>query len=683
MEYKKLLKCGLALLLCVTFIISISQIQGISAIFDPIVPIEDDSTDREEKIAIYWNPESGTAMDSNASRPTDQATDSNASESVDLATRSIAIKTTNLANRSNVYRNSNLASDSDAADGLTPDTAVENLNVAIKQAEKLSRQLRIEMSDIVIYAMNPMYILPETSYAVDGKGVTVVPWGERVYDEGYIFIVEGGQLTLDNIKICPHNVVAEPEESSLVYMSSGIIQLGEEVESYGTFVLDYTQMMSTHEPLIELMNHFDFATKYRLDLRFPKGMEQEVTVINSLSPDNIPADVFKNAFSVADIENKWELFVEEQSPRVRRDTVNAHNVSSNTSKLTQKSLVARRGANVNELFPDPTNPKNHVLTISKTVVGTQADKEKYFQFMIGLPSVYNAYVLDSYNKVVTSEMNCSNGNLYKDTNNFEYIRCEFWEYVFLKDGQKLVFTDIPAGIRYSAVEFTKDDTIDKTSVKVVANGKKQLELTQENAEYLLIEPQMIGEYENSVAFTNTNSSSLVNITVSKQVEGDYANRTRQFSFKIYLRDSNGKALASGTQLSYRGSVIAKSGAEIPDDGILTLDQEGSATFELKNGQRIKITSVPPGQVRIHETENPGYITSYWEGNPDAPKPRSDTQWVELVKESTFHFTNRWKEVVPTGVMIRKDSRMFLLILSMLMLAGMTSVAQIHYRRIRW
>jgi len=305
---------------------SIFQIRGISAVFDPIIPIEDDGTDWEEKTAIYWKPKSGMATNSNANR------------SADIATRSNATKTTNLATDSNAY---SLASGSNAADGLTPDTAIEDLNIAIRQAEKLSRQLRIEMSDIVIYAMNPMYILPETSYTVNGKGVTVVSWGERVYDDEYIFIAKGGQLTLENIKIRPHNVLAEPEESSLVYMSSGVIQLGEQVESYGTFVLDYTQPMSTQEPLIELLNHFDFATNFRLDLRFPKDMEQEVTVINTLSPDKIPADVFINAFPVVDIEDEWELLVEEQSPRVRRDTENADNVLSNTSKLTKKSLVAR------------------------------------------------------------------------------------------------------------------------------------------------------------------------------------------------------------------------------------------------------------------------------------------------------------------------------------------------------
>jgi len=652
---------------------SIFQIRGISAIYDPIIPIEDDSTDQEEKTTIYWNPKSGMATNSNANR------------SADIATSSNAIETTNLATNSNVYRNFSLASGSNAADGLTPDTAIEDLNIAIRQAEKLSRQLRVDMSDIVIYAMNPMYILPETSYTVNGKGVTVVPWGERVYDDDYIFIAQGGQLTLENIKLRPHNMVAEPEESSLVYMSSGVIKLGEQVESYGTFVLDYTQPMSTQDPVIELLNHFDFATNYRLDLRFPKGMEHEVTVINSLCPDRIAEDVFKDAFPVADIENEWQLLVEKQPHRVRRDTENADNVLSKTSELTQKSLVARRDENIYEIFPDPTYQKNHVLTISKTVVGTQADKEKYFKFLVRFlrnkkPVEYIAYVLNSSNEVVTSKENSSNGRLHKDTNNFEYINVGGNDSIFLKDGQKLVFTNVPSGTQYNAVEVSIDDKIYKSSVMVVENGKELPKMIHDPSNpYLWTVEKTIGAMENSAAFTNINSS-LVTITVSKQVEGDYADLTRKFSFKIYLRDSNDNALASGTQLSYLGSVIANSGAEVPDDGILTLDHEGSATFELKHGQQIKITSVPQGQVRIYEKESPGYSTFYRKGSLDAPTPGSDTKWVEMVEDKTFNFTNRRIEVVPSGVLIRKESGMFLLSLSMMMLVGMTSAVQIHYRR---
>lgn len=667
MKYKKLLTHGFALLLCVTFIMSIFQFQGVSAIFDPIIPIEDDGADWEEKTAIYWNPKSNISTNSNSSRPSDIATDSNIIIS-DQATKSnvITIMATN--------SNSRLASGSNVANGLTPDSAVENLNIAIRQAEKLSSKLSIEMSDIIIYAMNPMYILPETSYVINGKGVTIVPWAERAYDEEYIFVVEGGQLTLDNIKIRPYNVATSPEKS-LVYMSSGVIQLGEQVESWGTFVLDYNQPMSTQNPVIELKNNFDFAMNYRLDLRFPKGVEQEIPVINSLSPDKIPVDVFKNAFPVVDIEDEWEIFVVEQSPGVRRNTVNEHIELSNSSELTQKSLVARQDANVYEKILDPSK---HVLTVSKTVVGTQEDKEKYFQFMIGLPGKIKAYVLDSNNKVVTSEKNYPDGKLYKDKDG-EYIQFSFWNKVRIKDGQKLVFTDIPLNTRYSAVECTVDEEIDytryKASVKVVANGQTLLEMTQKNTEDLQIEPQTIVKNGNIVAFTNTNRS-LVTVTVSKQVEGYYADRTKTFLFKIYLRDSKGTALADGTQLSYKGGVIADSGA-IVQDGILTLDQEGSTTLGLMHGQQIEITGVPPGQVRIHETEEkPEYSTSYRDGN-SALIAGSDTGWVEMVTNKTFDFTNYRIDVVPSGILTGQNSGIYLFILSMLMLVGMISVAHVY------
>jgi len=72
-------------------------------------------------------------------------------------------------------------------------------------------------------------------------------------------------------------------------------------------VLDYTQPVLYHEPVIELTNQFDFAGNYQLDLRIPNDVEHDVTVINSISPDSIPTDVFKDAFPVTNIDDEWEF----------------------------------------------------------------------------------------------------------------------------------------------------------------------------------------------------------------------------------------------------------------------------------------------------------------------------------------------------------------------------------------
>jgi len=339
MGYKRLLKRIIALLLCITLFMPMWEIRGASALVDQIIPVlnDDGTVDWGEKAAIYWNP--GTNEESPY-----LATNSNANESDDLATDSNVNRVTNLATDSNVVGLSGLASDSDSAKGLTPDTAVTSLNTAIRQAEKLSRQLQIEMSEIVIYAMNPMIIPHGTSCTVQGKGTAVVPWSGRGNNEDYVFIVEGGQLSLDNITLRPAGVAAAPEESSLIYMSSGTIRLGEQVGSYGTFVLDYTQLAPGQEPVIELMNRFDYASYFRLDLHIPNTLESDVTVIKALYSDENSANDFKDAFPLTEPKAEWELLVAEQNRGILRDTA-AGRGGSETSELTQKSLIARRVEN--------------------------------------------------------------------------------------------------------------------------------------------------------------------------------------------------------------------------------------------------------------------------------------------------------------------------------------------------
>ncbi|MFV0242862.1 MAG: hypothetical protein ACK5H4_22845 [Lacrimispora sphenoides] len=181
------------------------------------------------------------------------------------------------------------------------------------------------------------------------------------------------------------------------------------------------------------------------------------------------------------------------------------NITGNYSKIIFTNTYSKTAGGV-----DPTDPNNHVLTIGKAVSGDYADRTKYFAFQITAtqPGVvqgsatYKAYVLDSGNNVVTSEDNAS--NLQTDVNDYSYI--EFTsgvtETVNLKHDQKLVFTDLHIGANYVAVESAVEHYT--ASAMVVENGVGPIQYFNsiENLP-LSTSTKLIGENENSAAFTNT------------------------------------------------------------------------------------------------------------------------------------------------------------------------------------
>ncbi len=181
------------------------------------------------------------------------------------------------------------------------------------------------------------------------------------------------------------------------------------------------------------------------------------------------------------------------------------NITGNYSKIIFTNTYSKTAGGV-----DPTDPNNHVLTIGKAVSGDYADRTKYFAFQITAtqPGVvqgsatYKAYVLDSGNNVVTSEDNAS--NLLTDASDYSYI--EFTsgvtETVNLKHNQKLVFTDLHIGANYVAVESAVEHYT--ASAMVVENGLGPIQYFNsiENLS-LSTSTKLIGENENSAAFTNT------------------------------------------------------------------------------------------------------------------------------------------------------------------------------------
>jgi hypothetical protein len=170
-------------------------------------PLEDDG------YAIYWNP--------GGQLPVELATPSDAT-----ATASDATLTKARMGR-------------DTASGLSPARPVKTLAKAIERAEKLMEKEGLDSSDITIYVMNPMEVADGELYALNAGNIRIASWPGRPYESDALFYVNGGQLTLMNVLLEAEDPAYEPNETELVYVRGGVLQMGQNVNINGRVIMDY------------------------------------------------------------------------------------------------------------------------------------------------------------------------------------------------------------------------------------------------------------------------------------------------------------------------------------------------------------------------------------------------------------------------------------------------------------
>ncbi|WP_313186127.1 hypothetical protein [Lacrimispora sp.] len=173
----------------------------------PLEPLEDDGH------AIYWNP--------GGQLPAELATASNAAATVSNATPSRA------------------KMGKDSANGLSPTKPVKTLKKAIERAKDLMEKEGLDPSDITIYAMNPMEVADGELYVLNAGNIRIASWPERPYESDALFYVNGGQLTLTNVLLEAENPDHDPDETELVYVRGGVLQMGQNVNINGCVVMDY------------------------------------------------------------------------------------------------------------------------------------------------------------------------------------------------------------------------------------------------------------------------------------------------------------------------------------------------------------------------------------------------------------------------------------------------------------
>ena len=225
---------------------------------------------------------------------------------------------------------------------------------------------------------------------------------------------------------------------------------------------------------------------------------------------------------------------------------------------------------------------------------------KKFQHMIGAvikdEKIHLKYAVDHVDvgdlritkTVANDENNQEEFNFKVELSNYKQLNGLYGDLEFhngvaeftLKNGQTVTGKNLPAGAEYKV---TEQDT-----------GKYQISST--NAEGIIAADKMI-----DVGFTNTKIRTAYNLLISKEVTGNAGDKTKEFKFKIELKDEKGNAV-NGVY-DYVGN---------KKSGKLTF-LNGIADITLSHGEEISIQNLPINvnyTVTEYDANKNGYTTTY-------------------------------------------------------------------------
>lgn len=338
----------------------------------PLEPLEDKNS-LDGVTAIYWNP--------GGSLPGEQT-------EVPVATASeMGNSVITVATSSNADGAGKITQGSDRADGYSPEHPVKTLETALKQADRLVEEYGLDKSDITIYAMNPMEIPDGRMYVLNAGNIRIASWPGRTYHNDTIFYVNGGQMTLINVLLESGSESADADETELIRVKGGALQLGQNVLVEGRIVMDYrrskeqaewekasgsnaatssnasakatasnwteagmqsngfdidnyilstdenewelledkTQASTWREPIIELTDGFEGLEEgYLLEIRSETDDREMYPMVKTLYADEMSEEEYAGYFRLTDsITKDWEIFPVAEVEAVIRNTSGA------------------------------------------------------------------------------------------------------------------------------------------------------------------------------------------------------------------------------------------------------------------------------------------------------------------------------------------------------------------------
>ena len=168
-------------------------------------------------------------------------------------------------------------------------------------------------------------------------------------------------------------------------------------------------------------------------------------------------------------------------------------------------------------------------------------------------------------------------------------------------------------------------------------------------------------------FVNTYTDNTASLTVTKQVEGDYGDRSKEFGFSIQLilpstyapeeENPTVTGSAGGQEVSV---LLGSSGNAYTGSAVFTLSDDESLTFtDLPVGTRYVVTEAgakgdgytASGVSVVENGGSPVEITNSDEASSLASAAQGSTNLIGQ-GTNTAVFTNEYQEITPTGIVLR-------------------------------
>ena len=224
-------------------------------------------------------------------------------------------------------------------------------------------------------------------------------------------------------------------------------------------------------------------------------------------------------------------------------------------------------------------------------------------------------------------------------------------------------------------------TYDTSSYKLrvyVINGTNGLEVEKITAQK--ITAQGASGKTNKILFTNTYTKNDATLTIEKNTEGDYADKTRKFDFEITFTKS-----PMSNQTTFTGTIGAQSAEYIAGQ---------TKTFKLADGEQLVFNNLPVGttymvkELAATDGYTPKVTVVENKTTTVTNKTVQETEALDTLKENGKNnlvgenenkvtFTNTYKDVAVTGIVM--NNLPFILLVAVAIVA-FVSLAVIKRRR---
>ncbi len=282
-----------------------------------------------------------------------------------------------------------------------------------------------------------------------------------------------------------------------------------------------------------------------------------------------------------------------------------------------------------------------------------------------------------------TEIQSVTGYVPEANEHYEYSIAEYELSIFVKEG--------PSGTLYVAgvgTVITEEDSSNGSS-----NVNDKVDATPKPGD-----PNTTGVYSKMI-FTNiytktaggTNPENTANsaLTISKAVDKDYADKSKYFVFNVDIAELDSILNTGGSSVTYRAYVVdSLSGATVtdtPNYANLETDSTGAKFIEitagttiavnLKHNQKLVFTDLTVGAAfTVEEDAVPNYVATYLQTVNNGTPTAGNSNTVEnlackttsaLIGEGTNRvaFTNNYRTITPTGVIVNNLPFVMILILA--------------------